>query len=89
MKIPILHISGAKDNVVKLWNLDICDFMADMKGHEGPVTCVALADDEAFAVSGSEDKTVKVWSVMLGVVITDYVVGQPLLLNFLFPKDVL
>ena len=66
--------AGGHDNTVKLWNLDISDFSQNLVGHEGPVTCVSIADDEAFAVSGSEDKTVKVWSIMMGCVITDYMV---------------
>ena len=73
--LGFLH-PGCSDHVVKLWNLDICDFSADLIGHEGPVTSVALAGDEAFAVSGSEDKTVKVWSIMMGCVITDYKVSH-------------
>lgn len=36
------------------------------------VTCVDLAHDDTFAVSGSEDTTVKVWSIVMGCVITDY-----------------
>ena len=65
---------GSRDSVVNLWNLDICDFNCGLVGHEGPITCVALADDEAFAVTGSEDCTVKVWSIMIASVITDYLV---------------
>ena len=60
--------------MAKLWNLDICDFSVSLKGHTRPITCVDVADDEVFAVTGSEDNTVKVWSVIMACVITDYVV---------------
>ena len=67
--------SGSKDTVAKLWNLDICDFSVSLKGHSAPITCADVADDEVFAVTGSEDTTVKVWSVIMACVITDYMVG--------------
>ena len=49
--------------------------MADLRGHEGPITCVDIAGDEAFVVSGSDDTTVKVWSLIMACVITDYKVS--------------
>ena len=69
--------SGSRDSVVKLWNMEICDYAGSLIGHYAQVTCVALAEEEAFAVSGSEDTTVKVWSMIMAIVITDYrVSGQ-------------
>ena len=52
--------------------MEICDFSENLVGHYAQVTCVALAEEEAFAVSGSEDTTIKVWSIIMGCVITDY-----------------
>lgn len=68
------YISGAKDGLVKLWNLDISDLSENYSGHTKAITCIAVAGDEAFIVSGSEDRTVKVWSVMMASVVTDYLV---------------
>ena len=62
--------------MLKVWNLDISDFSENFEGHDAAVTCLAMADDEAFVVSGSEDTTVKVWSIMMGCVITDYKVSR-------------
>ena len=62
--------------LVKIWNLEVGDFSENLRGHDSAITCVDLAGDEAFAVSGSEDKTVKIWSVIMGCVITDYKVGH-------------
>ena len=60
--------------MVKLWNLDISDFLENLTGHDAAVTCVALGDNEEFAVSGSDDCAVKVWSVNMSCVITNYTV---------------
>jgi WD40 repeat protein len=48
------------------------DLMDTLDAHDGPVTCVAIAQDDAFIVSGSVDKTVKVWSISLGIVVTNF-----------------
>ena len=48
---------------------------ADLEGHVAPITCVALARDEAFELSGSEDKTVKIWNIFSSSVIINYKVG--------------
>ena len=69
--------TGSDDCLVKLWNLDISDFIGNLEGHTSPVTSVAVAAQEAFAVSGAEDRTVKVWSIMISCVITDYKVCWP------------
>lgn len=35
-------------------------------GHKGPITSVALSDDGSLAVTGSVDKSVKVWMSVTG-----------------------
>jgi len=58
---------------VKLWNLEICDLTANLRAHEGCVSCVDISPDEAFVVSGSSsDRSVKIWSITMAYVITDY-----------------
>ena len=37
-----------------------------LKGHSGPVRCVAVSPDGKRIVSGSEDNTVKVWDATTG-----------------------
>ena len=63
---------GSEDGLVKLWNVDISDFVSDLRSHLGAITCVDIASDDAFVASGSSDLTVKVWSVTMSCVITDY-----------------
>ena len=63
---------GSEDGLVKLWNLEISDFTANLRG-QGAVSCVDIAPDEAFVASGSSsDRSVKIWSIIMTCVITDY-----------------
>ena len=39
----------------------------ELKGHTGSVDSVAFSSDGAWIVSGSEDKSVRVWDVSTGV----------------------
>jgi WD40 repeat protein len=63
---------GSRDSTVRLWDLETCRVSQVFVGHTAPVTCVAMATDDAFVASGCDDKTVKIWSLMLGCVVTDY-----------------
>lgn len=48
---------------MRLWDLHTQKTTAVLKGHIGRVTAVALTKDAATVVSGSADKSVRVWRV--------------------------
>ena len=56
-----LMATAGDDNVVKLWDTNTHQHIADLVGHTGVVTCVAFHPTEPVLISGSEDKTLKVW----------------------------
>ena len=68
----LISTPGSADGLLKSWNLDICDFADNFVGHSGTVTCLAISGDNSFAVSGSVDTTLKVWSLILATIITNY-----------------
>jgi WD40 repeat protein/signal recognition particle receptor subunit beta len=51
---------------IYLWNLDTWDILATLTGHSGMVNSVQIMPDGLYAVSGSDDKTVKVWDLQTG-----------------------
>ena len=46
-----------------LWSRCQGDQLAILPGHNGAVSCVAFSADARFAVSGSDDRTVRLWDV--------------------------
>jgi len=53
--------SGAKDNAIKVWDINTLKLKATLRGHKGAITCLNVVDDLLY--SGSTDGTVRVWSI--------------------------
>lgn len=63
-----LFSAGAKDNLLKVWNLTTGDVSQSLVGHTAPITCIAFAPSGLFVVSGSDDTTLRIFGLALGVV---------------------
>lgn len=59
----------SKGNNLVLWNLETGKCLATLKGHSDDVNSVQIMPDRQFAVSGSDDKTVKIWNLEAGTCI--------------------
>lgn len=55
-------ISGSQ-NTIKVWDLQAGREVCRLQGHQSLVTAVAVSEDQALIVSGSEDKTVRIWGI--------------------------
>ncbi|YAG13408.1 Serine/threonine protein kinase [Nostoc sp. DSM 114161] len=54
---------GLKNGIIRIWNLLTGEIIHDLEGHLGIVWCMALSPDGKTLVSGSVDKTIKIWSI--------------------------
>jgi hypothetical protein len=54
-------LTGSWDTTAILWDIDTAEPIQTLRGHNGPVCSVALALSDPFAVTASEDGTVRIW----------------------------
>lgn len=68
-------ISGSSDQTIKIWSLTPANEsaliandspLATLEGHTGAVTTLAIGADGQTLVSGSSDKTLKIWKLVNG-----------------------
>ncbi|XP_065301006.1 protein qui-1-like isoform X1 [Dermacentor albipictus] len=60
-------VTGSQDMSLKVWEVATAKLTQVLVGHEGPVTCVAVAPFRcSLAVSGSQDCNLIVWDVTTG-----------------------
>ncbi|CAH8271321.1 unnamed protein product [Arabidopsis lyrata] len=60
----VLIVTGSKDKTVRLWNATSKSCIGVGTGHNGDILAVAFAKKSfSFFVSGSGDRTLKVWSL--------------------------
>ena len=57
------RIVSAVANKLKLWNSSSGDFVCELVGHTAAITCLAVSKNDQLIVSGSKDKTVRVWDL--------------------------
>lgn len=58
-----LVATGSLDRMVRVWNAQSGQLMEQLEGHRDSVYSVAFMPGEAELVSGSLDKTVKLWKL--------------------------
>mmetsp|Transcript_6199 Transcript_6199/g.12871 ORF Transcript_6199/g.12871 Transcript_6199/m.12871 type:complete len:1433 (-) Transcript_6199:1267-5565(-) len=69
-------VTGSHNNDVKVWDLDLDKHIKTLgyvrvdsrtqesrHDHKGPIRDIALSNDDKFAITGSEDSTVKIWNI--------------------------
>ncbi|MEM6614690.1 MAG: hypothetical protein AAF652_21100, partial [Cyanobacteria bacterium P01_C01_bin.72] len=54
-------VSGGQDNDVRIWKWRTWELKHVLKGHEEEVRTVAISNDGKTIVSGSGDRTIKIW----------------------------
>ncbi|KAG9309793.1 quinon protein alcohol dehydrogenase-like superfamily [Chiua virens] len=59
-------IAGIGAALIKVWNAQSHDKVADFKGHTGTMYAIDFSPDGTRLVTGSSDNTVCVWSVLTG-----------------------
>ncbi|XP_030851018.1 probable E3 ubiquitin ligase complex SCF subunit sconB [Strongylocentrotus purpuratus] len=58
--------TASQDRTVKLWDLSTCELKHTLVGHGQAVFCVDMDEECTMVISGSADKSVRIWSVETG-----------------------
>lgn len=61
-----LLLTGGRDGVLVLWNVQDGRRLRVLKGHIGAVNTICLSMDGKLALSGSDDRTIRMWNVKTG-----------------------
>ncbi|KAL1211901.1 putative E3 ubiquitin-protein ligase LIN-1 [Cardamine amara subsp. amara] len=63
-----LLFSGYSDGSVKVWNVDdkLATLLWNIKEHKGAVTCFSISETRESVLSGSADKTIRIWQIVKG-----------------------
>jgi WD40 repeat protein len=62
-----LVISGAFDQIIRVWDIGSGVSQLDLVGHEGAIMTLAGSEDQDLLVSGAGDRAVRLWQVSTGV----------------------
>jgi WD40 repeat protein len=57
------HLISGSQNTIKIWNLKAGREVCILRGHTSLVTAVAIAPKQQILISGSEDRTLRVWGI--------------------------
>jgi WD40 repeat protein len=61
-------LSGSWDNTIRVWDIHSGQCLRILTGHENRVKVVisfALSDEDSYIISGSDDCTIKLWTLMI------------------------
>ncbi|KAE9548571.1 hypothetical protein FO519_008222 [Halicephalobus sp. NKZ332] len=78
-------ITGADDNLIKVWDVRECLLRYTYRGHFGEVSDVAISYDNSLLASGSNDKTVRIWSLQNGATLNVYMRHRGPVISVSFP----
>jgi WD40 repeat protein len=61
----LFSAGGRDDKTIKIWNLTDGKLVNTLRGHSDTVWCISISPDGKILVSGSFDKTIKIWQLSL------------------------
>ncbi|UXI21639.1 hypothetical protein NH340_JMT07582 [Sarcoptes scabiei] len=69
-------ITGADDNLIKIWSAYNGRLFATLRGHQGEITDLSVSMENDMLASGSCDKKIKVWNLRTTAQITTFQIHE-------------
>ncbi|CAG9772021.1 unnamed protein product [Ceutorhynchus assimilis] len=57
-----LLVIGCQNGLLSLWDMFEVRLLLEIEAHTGAICCVAITTDKSLVATGSQDKTIKVWT---------------------------
>lgn len=80
-------VSGGKDKILRLWNVETEKVLRIMKGHNEGILCVDYSPDGKYAASAEDGYYVKIWDVQTGELLRDIYKPRLKVTSVLFNSD--
>jgi WD40 repeat protein len=61
-----LLVSGGKDGIIRIWDINTLSLVRSLKGHNGPLLSVAISPEGNLIASAAADRTVRLWNLLTG-----------------------
>lgn len=66
----------ASGKSLQIWQINTPQLQTTFDSHTGVVTCVSFSPNCEMVATGSEDKTVLIWGLTLGIIMTTFKVYE-------------
>ncbi|MEB3340430.1 trypsin-like peptidase domain-containing protein [Okeania sp.] len=71
-------VMGDSNGLISVWDIESGEIIATWKAHPESVNSVAVTPDQQFVISGSDDKTIKIWQLPKNKNVTNITLVQTL-----------
>lgn len=68
-------VAVGSGRAVQIWQINVPKLTQTFEEHTAIVTCVSFSPNCEFFASGAEDKTVVVWNLVFGLIVTKFKVN--------------
>lgn len=69
-------VAVGSGRTIQIWQINVPKLTQTFEEHTGIVACVSFSPNCEFFASGAEDKTVIVWNLIFGLVVTKFKVNN-------------